>query len=532
MKGRELFHARKVPQPSLRREDLMARTLAAEYEKLFKSLRLPAQIGPYAVLNRLQELVGDRGVDAARLRQRLNAQLIAETRRVVSDLVENGSTDLRLRLGSLSIPHQEAFGQKIQYIRELYLDDAVARIQGEEDDLKAAFLSRLTAWAEGEAEEIDVADIVEKMKETADGRARFFARDQFSRFNRSVAVASYQQAEAEYVEWITSNDVRVRDTHKERNHRIYTMQELLADPEWKSYNCILPGAKIEGSIIAGSKAWYSGGVKVIVTARGSELSVTPNHPVLTLRGWMPARLVQKGDRLFRHEIDAERYASLGRSPDEEYAPTSIEDVFGALCPKGSVECRAAYFHGDGERIEGQINVVTAAGLLRNDRVAGSSEPVDQKSLESSFLPIWSEPGSLSPDRSAGKSRLVGVGPFGRIPGGSTLTLDQPSVVSHQTPFQPFRFGSVSRLYARADQSAKDRGAVDSELVGQLFAARSFGIEMDEIVDIKESSFSGHVYDLQSLTGWIIAEKLLVGNCRCGFAPLWKLTAEQERRRVA
>jgi hypothetical protein len=466
------------------------------------------------------------------LRQRLNAQLIAETRRVVSDLVENGSTDLRLRLGSLSIPHQEAFGQKIQYIRELYLDDAVARIQGEEDDLKAAFLSRLTAWAEGEAEEIDVADIVEKMKETADGRARFFARDQFSRFNRSVAVASYQQAEAEYVEWITSNDVRVRDTHKERNHRIYTMQELLADPEWKSYNCILPGAKIEGSIIAGSKAWYSGGVKVIVTARGSELSVTPNHPVLTLRGWMPARLVQKGDRLFRHEIDAERYASLGRSPDEEYAPTSIEDVFGALCPKGSVECRAAYFHGDGERIEGQINVVTAAGLLRNDRVAGSSEPVDQKSLESSFLPIWSEPGSLSPDRSAGKSRLVGVGPFGRIPGGSTLTLDQPSVVSHQTPFQPFRFGSVSRLYARADQSAKDRGAVDSELVGQLFAARSFGIEMDEIVDIKESSFSGHVYDLQSLTGWIIAEKLLVGNCRCGFAPLWKLTAEQERRRAA
>ena len=254
MKGRELFHARKVPQPSLRREDLMARTLAAEYEKLFKSLRLPAQIGPYAVLNRLQELVGERGVDAARLRQRLNAQLIAETRRVVSDLVENGSADLRLRLGSLSIPHQEAFGQKIQYIRELYLDDAVARIQGEEDDLKAAFLSRLTAWAEGEEKEIDVSDIVEKMKETADGRARFFARDQFSRFNRSVAVASYQQADAGFVEWLSSNDARVRPTkdahggpgsylgmplhdHRVRNHRIYTMQELLADPEWKSYGC-------------------------------------------------------------------------------------------------------------------------------------------------------------------------------------------------------------------------------------------------------------------------------------------------------
>ena len=162
----------------------------------------------------------------------------------------------------------------------------------------------------------------------------------------------------------------------------------------------------------------------------------------------------------------------------------------------------------------------------------SPEPVDQKLLEPSFLPIWSETGSLSPDRSAGKSRLVGVGPFGCFPGGSTLTLDQPSVVLYQAPFQPFRFGSVSRVYARADQAAKDRGSVDTELVGQLFAARSFGIETDEVVDIKESSFSGHVYDLQSLTGWIIAEGLLVGNCRCGFAPLWNLTADEKRRRAA
>lgn len=215
----------------------MARTLTAEYEAMFKDLGIHADQGPYAVLHRLQELIGERGIDAERLRARLNAQLTSETRRIISDLIDNGTATLRDRLMSMSLPSQEVFGQRIQYIRELYLNDAVKRMEGEEDDLKRSFLERLTAWAEGESKEIDVADIVEKMKETAGGRARFFARDQFSRFNRSVMVASYQSAEAKYYEWLTSNDARVRDSHKARNHKIYTLEELIADPEYHSYNC-------------------------------------------------------------------------------------------------------------------------------------------------------------------------------------------------------------------------------------------------------------------------------------------------------
>jgi SPP1 gp7 family putative phage head morphogenesis protein len=137
----------------------------------------------------------------------------------------------------MSLPSQEVFGQRIRYIRELYLDDAVKRMQGEEDDLKRTFLARLTLWAEGESKEMDITDLVEKVRETADGRARFFARDQFSKFNRSVCIASYQSAEAPWVEWLTSNDSRVRETHKERNHKIFSIQGLIADPEYKSFNC-------------------------------------------------------------------------------------------------------------------------------------------------------------------------------------------------------------------------------------------------------------------------------------------------------
>ena len=174
MKGRELFRKKKVPQPSLIREDRMARTLAAEYEALFKKLRIKATISPYAVLHQLQDLMGERGVDVERFRTRLNAQFVGETRRALTDLLENGPEELRFALQgrSFAIPAREAFGQRLSMIRELYLDDAVARIEGEEDLLKRSFLKKLTTWAE-KGGELDVQGLVERMRTTANGRAGF-----------------------------------------------------------------------------------------------------------------------------------------------------------------------------------------------------------------------------------------------------------------------------------------------------------------------------------------------------------------------
>jgi hypothetical protein len=231
----------------------MARTLAEEYRGLFDELRTSAAGGPWAVLRRLRELMGQRGVDVGRLRERLNQQLVRETERVVRDLLSSNGERLARQLGSLSIPALEAFGSRLATVRELYLDDAVRRIEGEEDELKRAFLERLDDWAT-RGYDLDVGDIIDRMKRAADGRARFFARDQFSRFNRSVAVASYREAGAGYVEWLNSSDGRVRpahgakpgpgeylgmplNDHRIRNHKIYTQSELERDPEWHSWNC-------------------------------------------------------------------------------------------------------------------------------------------------------------------------------------------------------------------------------------------------------------------------------------------------------
>jgi SPP1 gp7 family putative phage head morphogenesis protein len=248
-----------IPQPSIRREDLMARSVAIEYEEMFDGLVAAAaeeaidrdmrvekredgtvivnDAGPDAIMHRLIDLLGERGPDVERLRNRLNAQLVGAQRKFLQDLAQDADRQTLTALNSMSIPAQMVFSQRLTEIRELYLNSAEERIQGEADWLKKSFLEKLVKWATGETKELHVTRLVNEMKETSARRARFFARDQFSRFNRSVMVASYRQAEAPYVEWLTCSDERVRPEHEIRNHKIYTMQGLIADPEFQSWNC-------------------------------------------------------------------------------------------------------------------------------------------------------------------------------------------------------------------------------------------------------------------------------------------------------
>ena len=456
MKGRDLFRKRGAPQPSARREDLMARTLAEEYRSLFDDLRASARGGPWEILRRLRELVGRKDVDVGRLRQRLNRQFVAETERVIRDLLADGGERLARELGSFSIPAMEAFGSRLAGIRDLYLDDAAARIDGEQDELKRTFLERLEAWATTGGE-LDVADIVERMKEAADGRAKFFARDQFSRFNRSVAVASYREAGAEFAEWLTSNDTRVRPEHKARNHRIYTQAELEADPEWKSYNCFLPGTMVQGPIVSALKSFYLGSVIRIVTTGRKELSVTSNHPIFTGEGWRRACDVREGDRLFGYLGNSEGPTlpvTVGRAPDEQYAPSPVEDVFRALPGHRTVECRATYLHGDGKRIKGDIEISGAASLLPNDRVSQTVQFLGKAGLEPAFSSIRRISG-VFPEQRDLFGEIGSVNSSSRGPGGGTLSLYERLILLDGNPFYPLRLGSAARVDARVNETAKN-----------------------------------------------------------------------------
>jgi hypothetical protein len=262
--GFQRMREKGIPQPSLRREDLLARTIAIEYQEMFdglieaattvaKRLDLTVQRTDKGtvivrdapadnIIQALSDLIGEKGPIIERIRRRLNIQLVEEQKLFLKDLLDDADPKTIQRLKSMSIPSAEVFAGRLEDMRELYLNDAVKRIIGESDLLKKSFLSKLTAWAEGETKTLQVTDVVQEMRQTSARRARFFARDQFSRFNRSLMVASYTQANADYIEVITAGDSRVRPmagvkmpeeaSHRAWNHKIFTRQGLLADPRY------------------------------------------------------------------------------------------------------------------------------------------------------------------------------------------------------------------------------------------------------------------------------------------------------------
>jgi hypothetical protein len=257
--GFRRMRERGIPQPSIRREDLFARSVAAEFESLFEGLvpvvaeaaidfdvTVKKEFGetvivhdaaPDAIIRRLMELMGGRLVDVGRLRLRLNSLLVGAQRKFMEDLLNDADPRTLKALASMSIPATEVFRARIGELRDLYLDNAEDRIVVEGDNLKREFLQKLVDWAKGETTVLNVSALMAEMRDTSARRARFFARDQFSRFNRSLLIGTYRQAEAPYVEWLTCGDDRVRPTHVARNHKIYTIPGLLADVEWHSYNC-------------------------------------------------------------------------------------------------------------------------------------------------------------------------------------------------------------------------------------------------------------------------------------------------------
>jgi hypothetical protein len=64
---------------------------------------------------------------------------------------------------------------------------------------------------------------------------------------------------------------------------------------------------------------------------------------------------------------------------------------------------------------------------------------------------------------------------------------------------------------------------NSELGSQTLSAFAGNISFDRVLKVSRRGFSGHVYNLETKTGWYIADGILTHNCRCTAIPAVKNT---------
>lgn len=138
-------------------------------------------------------------------------------------------------LQTFTIDKQKFFNDNMDAIRKLYLDNSIARIQGEEVLLKRKILQTIVDYATGKSATLNLTDLVKEGYESSDHLSRLFARDQMQRFNKACTLSTFRSAGVTKVKWVTCGDVRVRQSHKDLNGKIFDVMNL--PPEVDDYNC-------------------------------------------------------------------------------------------------------------------------------------------------------------------------------------------------------------------------------------------------------------------------------------------------------
>jgi 8-oxo-dGTP pyrophosphatase MutT (NUDIX family)/predicted ABC-type ATPase len=127
------------------------------------------------------------------------------------------------------------------------------------------------------------------------------------------------------------------------------------------------------------RRWYEGPVVHLTTGDGRSVTCTPNHPVLTDKGWVRADLLKVGDRV----VGARLCDGVGLGdPDVQQGPARIDEISAPLAVPDLREwVPSARLNLNCEHPpDGDVDVVGADGPLEFDIQSGLTQPIAELEL--------------------------------------------------------------------------------------------------------------------------------------------------------
>ena len=398
------------------------------------------------------------------------------------------------------------------------------------------------------------------------------------RMTRTVQLYSYRQsnnaaqiANADLLQgvvWCAELDDRVCMSCVSMHGRVFPVGTVANDHH--NGRAEMPGNVILSDDTAALETiWHDGEIIVIHAASGKQLAVTPNHPVLTQRGWVAAQFIQRGDNVI--STGRADWASLDVRPDNNYMPSRVENIPQALgmFRLGSVPETAENFYRNGP--DGQINTVFIDRLLWDSMDAASREQIKQRffgpghpgvflpglrRFYERFEPYWYaasrilsglNPGFQLVRCHSGSNNPIGFGlpasgysVFGENTGNNRarnfiprskgrlgaprfiLPANMGNFGNGKSDFVPGIFGEFSALNQRTFgftpkqplslENIRQSLRASMPTTGGSFDAITSQVVFDSVVDIGVRAFRGHVYSLQSRKEWYYSNGIISHNC--------------------
>lgn len=331
-------------------------------------------------------------------------------------------------------------------------------------------------------------------------------------------------------------------------------------------NCVVADTEVAGiGLLAGMRREYKGTLVNIRTRGGRNLTVTPNHPILTTRGWVVAGEIKELDNLICANF---AHGDGGSVPDVNDIPPTAKEVFESCSFVNSAlfdSVPVAAENLDGEIVgDSNIKIVNPLGFLKRAIETTINEPIEHggfsvAQFDKSFsCPLFntfrafnlfgirddSTSDSIVSSGSLGGSLFVGHGrsandsSFGLVadigtsigkPSDNSGTADVETIgdgINALSVIERFENAIwhdeflTACLDSVAFEYSVNGGMGDTSFGCDFLGSHAQFIEIDNVEFVGLISGSCHVYNLSTKGGWYVSSGIITHNCDCRVVPSW------------
>ena len=369
------------------------------------------------------------------------------------------------------------------------------------------------------ADETKMADLESSIRDAgafSESRAAMIAKTEvkFAQVGGN-AEAWKQSGLVKKLAWLMSADHEIPCDCEDNEDEVVEFGEPF--PSGDFYPPVHPRCVLGDTVIASCdritayyRRWFEGEVLAIKCFDGTEVSITPNHPVLTTHGWVAAGELAQGDELLK--CSAERYVSFAKHPNDKLMPSVAEQVFSALLKSDSVTAirvpsSTEDFHGDGT-VDGEVSIVWPDGGLTSKRNAAGSEQLSESGLVRGDC----RRALLNADSLSAEESLRFLDAADSIV--RSARTSRPAVGGLSGGLSPTGVAERSDWQAGELESPSDRYASNADSLSNINARFASEITSVKIREISRSEWRGHVYNLGTQSGYYSANGLIIHNCEC------------------